>query len=141
MKRIFLLIALSGLLSLSCTEDPLQLQLPSSELVRDTLYATGDETVQIDQILSTSSSSRLSIGSARGYTFKPIMVFSPFPATIDTANLSLVSASIKLEGLTSREGTSLDSFQVTAYTMLSEWKTDTSTTIINYPAQDDISRP
>ncbi|MEL6823377.1 MAG: hypothetical protein AAFP70_16585, partial [Calditrichota bacterium] len=30
---------------------------------------------------------------------------------------------------------------VTAYTMLSEWNTDTSTTFINYPAQVDFSRP
>lgn len=141
MKRIFLFIALGGLLTFSCTEDPLQLELPASELVRDTLYATGDETVPIDQILSTFNSSRLSIGSARGYTFKPIMVFSPFPATIDPDSISLVSAFVKMDGLTTREGTSLDSFQVTAYTMMSEWNTDTSRTFINYPNQVDFSRP
>jgi len=141
MKRIFFLIVLSGLANWGCTEDPLQLQLPSSELVRDTLYATSDATVPVDQIIATFSSSRVLLGSARGYTFRPVMTFSPFPTILNLDSVSMLSARVEFDALTVREGTSQDSIQVTAYPMMSEWNTDTSATFINFPAQVDFSRP
>ncbi|HQV32844.1 MAG TPA: hypothetical protein PKV71_13250 [Calditrichia bacterium] len=118
-----------------CEENPVETQLGdrTANLVVDTLYATIDNTLQLDEIVPTFTAERVLVGSYQSHTFRPILKFNGILASaiIDSAWLELA--------VTDQIGDSENPFTIRAHPAINNWLTDTSEVWMTNP-DDNIDR-
>jgi hypothetical protein len=137
------LLFLFWIIFLTCSDNPLTLEygldnpLLQGE-VRDTvLYATKDTTYLIQSKLYNQSSSRLPIGSYKGFESRPILRF--ILNLPDSAIFTRAILRLKSDGILS-DGNPAD-FAVTAYPVLNSWVSNYDSVWSDYTQNFDPTRP